>query len=141
MPAALECTTHVEVAHVGSCPDTTSAVGEQAARRLAALDPLLPAPAFPPGCGAELVVSGPDGATAAMGTCEHWAGEPGSLELTWGAARRFQLTPQIAGPDVAAALDELLAGWRDHLAARARGGGGGHRGRDDLADPGHRRAS
>ena len=94
--------------------DTTS---EQVARRLAALDALLPAPAVSPGCGAELVVSGPGGATAAMGTCGHWTGEPGSLELTWGATRRFQLTPQVAGPDVDAALDELLARWREHLAA------------------------
>jgi GNAT superfamily N-acetyltransferase len=98
-------------------PDTVSAVGEQAAGRLAALDPLLPAPAAPAGCGAELAATGPDGRTAALGTCEHWAGEPGSLELTWGAVRRFQLTPQIAAPDVPAALDELLTQWRDHLAS------------------------
>ena len=97
--------------------DIASAVGEQSARRLAAIDPLLPAAAVPAGCGAELAVTGPDGSVAALGTCEHWAGEPGSLELTWGAARRFQLTPQIAGPDVPAALDGLLARWRDHLAA------------------------
>jgi len=98
-------------------PDTTSAVGEQAAGRLAALDPLLPSPAVPAGCGADLAVTGRDGSTAALGSCEHWAGEPGSLELTWGAVRRFQLTPQIAGPDVPAALDELLTRWRDHLAS------------------------
>ena len=96
-------------------PDTVSAVGEHAAGRLAVLDPLLPALAAPAGCGAELAATGPDGRTAALGTCEHWAGEPGSLELTWGAVRRFQLTPQIAGPDVPAALDELLTQWRDHL--------------------------
>ena len=35
----------------------------------------------------------------------------------WGAARRFQLTPQIAEPDVAGALDDVLPQWRDHLAA------------------------
>src|SRR4029077_2503921 len=58
-----------------------------------------------------------DGQRAAIGTCEHWAGEPGSLDLAWGAARRFQLTAQVAGPDIAAALDQLLARWRDHLAA------------------------
>lgn len=98
-------------------PQDASAVGEQAARRLAALDPLLPAPAVPAGCGARLTATGADGCTTALGICEHWAGEPESLEMTWGAARRFQLTPQIAGPDVPAALDELLAGWRDHLAS------------------------
>ena len=96
--------------------DGASTVGEQAARRLAALDPLLAAPAAPAGCGTELAVTRPDGSTAALGTCEHWAGEPGSLDLTWGAVRRFQLTPQVSGPDVAGALDELLARWRDHLA-------------------------
>ena len=91
-------------------PGTASAAGERAATRLAAIDPLLPAPAVPAGCGAELAVSGPDGSTAALGTCEHWAGEPGSLDLTWGAVRRFQLTPQVAGPDVAGALDECWPG-------------------------------
>ncbi len=97
--------------------DTARGLAERAARRLAAVDPLLPAAAVPGGCGAELAVTGADGSVAALGTCEHWTGEPGSLELTWGAARRFQLTPQIAGPDVPAALDELLTRWRDHLAA------------------------
>ena len=97
-------------------PGTARAAGERTAARLAAIDPLLPAPAVPEGCGAELTVTGPDGSAAALGTCEHWAGEPGSLDLTWGAVRRFQLTPQITGPDVAGALDELLARWRDHLA-------------------------
>ena len=118
--------------------DTTSEL-VAAARRLAALDPLLPAPAVPAGCGAELAVSGPDGATAALGTCGHWAGEPGSLELTWGAARRFQLTPQIAGPDVAAALDELLARWREHLAALPEAAEEDTAAVLDLAQPGHRR--
>ena len=97
----------------------------RSARRLAALDALLPAPAVPPppppppprGLRAPGWWSaGRTGPPAATGTCGHWAGEPGSLELTWGAARRFQLTPQVAGPDVGAALDELLARWREHLA-------------------------
>ena len=74
---------------------------------------------FPAGAARNWPSPAPDGSTAALGTCEHWTGEPGSLELTWGAARRFQLTPQIAGPDVPAALDELLTRWRDHLACRA----------------------
>ena len=54
--------------------------------------------------------------TQAAGTCEHWVGEPGSMDLTWGAARRFRLTPQLAGPDVAGGLDQLLCVWREHLA-------------------------
>ncbi len=99
--------------------DTGSGIAERVASRLSAIDTLLPAADPPTGCGAELVVTGPDGSVIAMGTCDHWAGEPGSLELTWGAARRFQLTPQVAGPDVGSALDELLARWHDHLAAVA----------------------
>jgi GNAT superfamily N-acetyltransferase len=64
-----------------------------------------------------LTVTGADGQPTAAGACEHWVGDAESLELSWGAARRFQLAPQIAGPDVAAALDDLLSQWRDHLAA------------------------
>ena len=91
--------------------DLGSHVLAQAAQRWAAIDPLLPAPALPAGCGTDLVTAGQD----AVGSCEHWVGEPGSMDLTWGAARRFRLTPQLAGPDVAGGLDQLLAGWREHL--------------------------
>jgi GNAT superfamily N-acetyltransferase len=87
----------------------------EAAQRWAAIDPLLPGPALPAGCGTDLVAAGA-GPAAAVGSCEHWVGEPGSMELTWGAARRFRLTPQLAGPDVAGGLDQLLAAWREHLA-------------------------
>src|ERR1700733_163081 len=102
--------------------DTASGPSQRAARRLAAIDPLLTVPPVPAGCGAELAVTGPDGSVAGHGTCEHWGGGargaparggwgagpgPGeqgaggreSRELPGGAARRFQLTPQIAGPD------------------------------------------
>jgi GNAT superfamily N-acetyltransferase len=90
---------------------------EVVARRWQAIDRLLPAPGAPPsGCGAEFIVAGAGGQPAATGTCEHWAGTPESLELTWGAARRFHLTAWIAGPGVGPALDQLLAQWRDHLA-------------------------
>jgi GNAT superfamily N-acetyltransferase len=96
----------------------SSKFGAQAARRWQAIDPLLPDPVpAPPGCDTVLTVTGADGQPAATGTCEHWVGDAGSLELSWGAARRFQLAPQIAGPDVAGALDGLLSQWRDHLAA------------------------
>jgi GNAT superfamily N-acetyltransferase len=87
------------------------------ARRWQALDRLLPPPRTPgAGCGVELIVAGDDGHPAATGICQHWAGTPDSLELTWGAARRFQLTAAVAGPDVGNALDQLLSRWRDHLA-------------------------
>jgi hypothetical protein len=75
-----------------------------------AADPLLPDPQqHSAGCGTSFTVVGPDGLAAAAGCCEHWHGAPDSLDLTWGAARRFQLTVQVGGPDVAAALNELLA--------------------------------
>jgi hypothetical protein len=94
--------------------DLGSHVLAQAAQRWAAIDPLLPGPALPAGCGTDLVAAGTGG--HAVGSCEHWVGEPGSMDLTWGAARRFRLTPQVAGPDVAGGLDQLLAVWREHLA-------------------------
>lgn len=88
----------------------------QVARRWQAADPLLPWPSLPAGCGPMLLASGTDGELASAGTCEHWTVEPGSLELAWGAARRFRLTPCVGGPDVTGGLDRLLARWRDHLA-------------------------
>lgn len=92
-----------------------SGVFAHAERRLLRVDPLLPWPRpEAPHCGAPLG-SGHEGAAAA-GRCEHWSAEPESLDLSWGAARRFQLSATIAGPDVAAGLRQLLAQWRDHLA-------------------------
>jgi GNAT superfamily N-acetyltransferase len=94
-----------------------ASVRGQLAERWRSLDPLLPAPArLTPGCDAGLLVAGAHPAhPAAIGTCEHWVGEPGTLDRSWGAARRFQLTAQVAGPNVPGALDELLSAWRDHL--------------------------
>jgi GNAT superfamily N-acetyltransferase len=92
-----------------------SGVFAHAERRLLRIDRLLPWPRpEAPHCGAPLG-SGHEGAAAA-GRCEHWAAEPESLDLSWGAARRFQLSATIAGPDVAAGLGQLLAQWREHLA-------------------------
>lgn len=87
-------------------------------QRWRAADGLLPVPAAPEPdsqCGAVFAVTGADGRPSAVGACEHWYGDPESLELTWGAARRFQLTARVGGPDVGAALDELLRLWRVHL--------------------------
>src|ERR1700761_8362463 len=98
--------------------DLTGPVITQVARRWQALDPLLPEPSVPPdGCG-QLFIAGPAGAPTAVATCNHWTGEPGTLEMCWGAARRFGLTAQVAGPDVTGALDALLSAWRDHLSAQ-----------------------
>jgi GNAT superfamily N-acetyltransferase len=97
-------------------PDVAKSVGAEVARRWRQIDPLLPLPGpVSPHCGAPLIVGGPGG-TVAAGRCEHWASEPGSLDLSWGAARRFQLSAAVAGPDVADGLDQLLSLWREHLA-------------------------
>lgn len=98
--------------------DLIEQVIAQAGRRWRALDPLLPAPSIPPAGGGEWLTAGPAGAPTAVATCGHWTGEPGSLEMCWGAARRFGLTAQVAGPDVTGGLDALLSAWRDHLAAQ-----------------------
>lgn len=96
--------------------DPASLAAAQVARRWREIDPLLPsAPLASPHCGAPLVISG-DGAVIAAGRCEHWAAEPGSLDLSWGAARRFQLSASVAGPGVTDGLSRLLAAWREHLA-------------------------
>jgi len=103
--------------------DTGCEVIAHVARRWQAIDPLLPVPEPPPpGCDARLVVAGADGELTALGGCEHWVGTPGSMDLAWGAARRFQLTPLVAGPDVTDALDRLLSLWRDHLAEQPHTG-------------------
>jgi GNAT superfamily N-acetyltransferase len=98
-------------------------VRAQVAARWEAADPLLPGPSAAPGCGAQLVVAGADGHPAAIGTCRHWKGRPGSLELAWGATRRFRLTISASGRDIAVAMDGLLSQWRDHLAGLASAAG------------------
>lgn len=96
---------------------------EQVACRWREIDPLLPVPEFSAqSCGWELVVGRPDGRATAAGRCEHWVGAAGSLDLSWGTRRRFQLTAQVAGPDVGHDLDQMLAGWRGHLAEVAGAG-------------------
>ena len=97
--------------------NATDSIGALAARRWQEADPLLPEPVLPPpGCDAPLIVAGPDGQPAAVGSCLHWARTAESLDVAWGTARRFQLTATVAGPDVRDALDQLLSQWRDHLA-------------------------
>jgi GNAT superfamily N-acetyltransferase len=76
-------------------------------------------PEADPLCGAMFNVPRADGQPIAVGGCEHWQGDPGSLELSWGAARRFQLTARVGGSDVGSALDELLRLWCVHLSGVA----------------------
>jgi hypothetical protein len=96
-----------------------SALLDEIGERWRAADPLLPEPAAlgpGPGCGAVFTLPGADGEPQAVGACEHWHGDAESLELTWGAARRFRLVVLAGGQDVAETLDGLLGLWRVHLA-------------------------
>jgi len=87
-------------------------------RRWHAIDPLLPDPlTLPAGCGEPLVVNGDGRRMVGLGVCVHQHIPPQSLNQTWGAADRFTLVPRLAGQDVAGPADQLLAQWRDHLAA------------------------
>ncbi len=100
-----------------SLAETAREIAARASARLRATDPLLPP--FEPGpthCGAPLVVDEPG--RAAAGWCEHWSAGVASLDPSWGAARRFQLSAAVAGPDVTGALGLLLDQWRAHLAGR-----------------------
>ena len=67
-----------------------SGLAGQVAQRWRLIDPLLPEPAAAPpaGAGHQIAVT-LAGRQVARGWCEHWAGAPDSLDLTWGAARRF----------------------------------------------------
>jgi GNAT superfamily N-acetyltransferase len=97
--------------------NVATGVAARVGRRWRSLDPLLPRPGpLPSGCGVPLIAAGADRQPAAVAACQHWHGEPGSLDLTWGAAHRFRLTALAAGPRPASGLDVLLSRWRDHLA-------------------------
>jgi GNAT superfamily N-acetyltransferase len=100
----------------GFTAETAERICAEVSRRWRQADPLLPAAANPPAaCGSELVVGSRGLEPAAIGFCEHWVGAPDELELSWGARRRFRLTPRVAGPDLAGSLDRLLDRWRAHL--------------------------
>jgi GNAT superfamily N-acetyltransferase len=87
--------------------------------RWRAIDRLLPAPVLESvSCGAQVHVQDSDAGLVALGSCTHRQFGPDAPELAWGAAHQFGLTPYVAasGPQVGAALEELLATWRRHLA-------------------------
>jgi GNAT superfamily N-acetyltransferase len=94
-----------------------TSIGTLLMRRWQEIDPLLPEPGpLPPGCGTEFTIAGTASEPAAAATCEHFQAAPGTLDTAWSTARRFQLAPQITGPDIGGTLDRLLGQWRDHLA-------------------------
>ena len=120
--------------------DAVRDINRTVGRRWQAIDPLLPDPAtLPAGCGEPLVVTGDNGRMAGLGVCVHQHIPPDSLNQTWGAADRFTLVPRLAGQDVGAPADQLLAQWRDHLAGIGATRGPGHVGQRRLAEPGRHR--
>jgi GNAT superfamily N-acetyltransferase len=89
----------------------------EVAGRWRAIDPLLPAGmAARTGCGARFAIVDCAGRLAATGSCEHWTGTSDSLDLTWGAARRYQFFAQVADLNDRGPMDALLSTWREHLA-------------------------
>jgi GNAT superfamily N-acetyltransferase len=88
--------------------DINRAVGERWRR----LDPLLPEPGkVAPGCGETFWTPAGDG----FAVCRHLTVPASSVDQAWTAATEYLLTPRLAGPDVGAGLDTLLAQWREHL--------------------------
>jgi GNAT superfamily N-acetyltransferase len=108
---------------------STEDVLHSVASRWQRIDRLLPDPKLSSeaGCGAALTVAAANGRPAGVGRCRHRLFEPDAPELAWGAAAaQFWLSPYVSGdaeePGIGTALEELLVGWRAHLAA-ADGGG------------------
>jgi len=96
--------------------EAIEAARKAVASRWQAIDPLLPDPAGPAKtCGAELTVTSAGGHVVAAGFCRHTHLQPGSLELAWGAASQFALTPWVSQPGVGEGLSLLLERWRRHL--------------------------
>jgi GNAT superfamily N-acetyltransferase len=88
--------------------DINRAVGERWRR----LDSLLPEPGpVAPGCGETFWTRAGDG----FAVCRHLTVPASSVDQAWAAATEYVLTPRLAGPDVGAGLDALLAQWREHL--------------------------
>lgn len=99
--------------------DISRAVG----RRWQGLDPWLPPRAeLPGGCAAPFVAAGTNGRPAGLAVCRHEHVPDGTLNQTWGAAGRFSLILRVR--DTAAAVDDLLGQWRDHLAGLPEAGAG-----------------
>src|SRR5262245_57521996 len=97
--------------------DVVHNISKAVGRRWQGLDSLLPDPGdLPEGCMAPLVASGANGRPAALAVCHHQHVPAGTLNQTWGTTGRFSLIPRLREADTAAALDDLLRQWRDHLA-------------------------
>jgi GNAT superfamily N-acetyltransferase len=62
------------------------------------------------------VAAGSNGRPAGLAVCRHEHVPDGTLNQTWGTAGRFSLILRVRDTDTAAAVDDLLGQWRDHLA-------------------------
>src|SRR6266702_5497139 len=97
--------------------DAVEDINRAVGRRWQGLDRFLPLRAeLPEGCAAPFVTTGANGRPAGLAVCRHEHVPAGTLNETWGAAGRFSLIVRVRDPDTAAAVDDLLGQWRDHLA-------------------------
>jgi GNAT superfamily N-acetyltransferase len=99
--------------------DVVDDINKAAAKRWRHLDPLLTEPSdLPEGCMAPLLALGDNSRPSGLGVCRHQHVAADTLAQTWGTATKFVLSMRLRGPDVAAAADDLLTQWRDHLSAQ-----------------------
>ncbi|MGD0242948.1 MAG: GNAT family N-acetyltransferase [Streptosporangiaceae bacterium] len=103
--------------------DAVDDINRVVGRRWQGLDPWLPPRAeLPESCAAPFVAAGTNGRPAGLAICRHEYVPADTLNQTWGAASRFSLVVRIRDTDTAAALDDLLGQWRDHLAGLPEAG-------------------
>ena len=97
--------------------DAVDDINRAVGRRWQGRDPWLPPRAeLPEGCAAPFVAAGSNGRPAGLAVCRHEHVPDGTLNQTWGPAGRFSLILRVRDTDTAAAVDDLLGQWRDHLA-------------------------
>jgi len=97
--------------------DAVDDINRAVGRRWQGQDPWLPPRAeLPEGCAAPFVAAGSNGRPAGLAVCRHEHVPDGTLNQTWGTTGRFSLILRVRDPDTAAAVDDLLGQWRDHLA-------------------------
>ena len=97
--------------------DAVDDINRAVGRRWQGQDPWLPSRAeLPEGCAAPFVAAGSNGRPAGLAVCRHEHVPDGTLNQTWGTTGRFSLILRVRDPDTAAAVDDLLGQWRDHLA-------------------------
>jgi len=97
--------------------DAVDDINRAVGRRWQGQDPWLPPRAeLPEGCAAPFVAAGSNGRPAGLAVCRHEHVPDGTLNQTWGTTGRFSLILRVRDTDTAAAVDDLLGQWRDHLA-------------------------